>query len=150
MAIKIPKTWPVQPFNLLAGDILSRRATCGACGLSWDDGRSTSMTPTPSGRCPFESFHEAVKVVKFTVTLDINDETAREVADLTHGVDVSLLLRDALGEFVRAREPVETYVARRYASNTDALRRQKVREVTKRLRVAELLHKATVTIEVQS
>lgn len=33
-------------------------ATCGECGLSWDDGVSTSMTPTPSGRCPFEYFHE--------------------------------------------------------------------------------------------
>lgn len=33
-------------------------ATCGTCGLSWDDSISTSMTPAPSGRCPFEYFHE--------------------------------------------------------------------------------------------
>ncbi len=32
--------------------------TDGACGLSWDDSIITSMTPTPSARCPFEYFHE--------------------------------------------------------------------------------------------
>jgi hypothetical protein len=32
-------------------------ATCGHCNLSWDDNKATSMTPTPSGRCPFEAFH---------------------------------------------------------------------------------------------
>ncbi len=33
-------------------------ATDGSCGLSWDDGIITSMTPAPSARCPFEYFHE--------------------------------------------------------------------------------------------
>lgn len=32
-------------------------ATCGTCGRSWDDAISTSITPVPSGRCPFEYFH---------------------------------------------------------------------------------------------
>lgn len=32
-------------------------ATCGDCGRSWDDAKSTSITPVPSGRCPFEAFH---------------------------------------------------------------------------------------------
>ena len=31
---------------------------CGNCGRGWDDSVSTSMTPTPSGRCPFEYDHE--------------------------------------------------------------------------------------------
>jgi hypothetical protein len=31
--------------------------TCGSCGLSWDDAISTSWTPAPSGRCPFEYQH---------------------------------------------------------------------------------------------
>lgn len=31
--------------------------TCGHCNLTWDDGKVTSMTPVPSGRCPFELFH---------------------------------------------------------------------------------------------
>jgi hypothetical protein len=29
--------------------------TCGTCGRSWDDSIITGVTPTPSGRCPFES-----------------------------------------------------------------------------------------------
>src|SRR5690348_2299603 len=37
---------------------MSTIATCGACGRSWDDGVVTSMTPVPSGRCPFEYFHD--------------------------------------------------------------------------------------------
>lgn len=51
----VPIDWPVQP--LKANDHAKDRATCGHCGLSWDDGVSTSLTPTPSARCPFEPFH---------------------------------------------------------------------------------------------
>lgn len=32
--------------------------TCQVCGRTWDDGHSTSWTPTPSGRCPFEYDHK--------------------------------------------------------------------------------------------
>jgi len=35
------------------GDI----AECGSCGRKWDDGQSTGVTPSPSGRCPFEYEH---------------------------------------------------------------------------------------------
>jgi hypothetical protein len=51
----IPEDWPVQP--LKPGDKAQDKATCGHCGLSWDDGIVTSMTPAPSARCPFEAFH---------------------------------------------------------------------------------------------
>lgn len=34
-------------------------ATCGACGRSWDDALVTSLTPAPSGRCPFEYDHDS-------------------------------------------------------------------------------------------
>lgn len=37
-------------------------ATCGTCGRSWDDSAITSITPTPSARCPFEYFHEGEDV----------------------------------------------------------------------------------------
>jgi len=30
---------------------------CGTCGRSWDDSKSTGLTPTPAGRCPFEYWH---------------------------------------------------------------------------------------------
>jgi hypothetical protein len=35
-------------------------ATCGACGRRWNDAATSSVTPTPSGRCPFEYDHEEV------------------------------------------------------------------------------------------
>jgi hypothetical protein len=31
-------------------------ATCGTCGRTWDDKHTTSVTPTPSARCPFEGW----------------------------------------------------------------------------------------------
>jgi hypothetical protein len=88
--------------------------------------------------------------MKTTVTIEFDGDDAVAVHELTHGVDLGTLLRDALGEFIRAREPVETYIARRYAANTDQVRRQKVREVTKRIKLAEVLHRGDITIEVQS
>lgn len=53
---KIPKDFAVQP--LKPGEEAKDKATCGHCGLSWDDGKSTQWTPAPSGRCPFEYFHK--------------------------------------------------------------------------------------------
>jgi hypothetical protein len=53
--IKIPKGFPIRPLKPTTK--CSGRATCGTCGLSWDDSKSTGRTPTPSGRCPFEAFH---------------------------------------------------------------------------------------------
>lgn len=32
-------------------------ALCGHCHRGWNDDKSTSVTPTPSGRCPFEYEH---------------------------------------------------------------------------------------------
>jgi hypothetical protein len=40
------------------GEGMTAIATCGNCGLSWDDSIVTSLTPAPSARCPFEGFHE--------------------------------------------------------------------------------------------
>jgi hypothetical protein len=70
MAIKIPKDFEVQP--LRADQRVEARTTCGTCGLSWDDDRPTSYTPAPSGRCPFEAFHD--------------DEDARQRADAERDV----------------------------------------------------------------
>lgn len=55
MQIVIPKEFPVRPLapNAKAED----KATCGTCGLSWDDAIVTAYTPAPSARCPFEDFH---------------------------------------------------------------------------------------------
>lgn len=53
--MKIPENYPVQPLG--PNDPAKDRATCGHCGLSWDDGLCTSITPAPAARCPFEPFH---------------------------------------------------------------------------------------------
>jgi hypothetical protein len=55
--ITIPSDFEVQPIDPKDPNAKDP-ATCGTCGLSWDDGVSTSWTPAPSGRCPFEYFHE--------------------------------------------------------------------------------------------
>lgn len=51
----VPDDFPVAV--LWSGDPAPGRVTCGECGRSWDDSVVTSMTPAPSGRCPFEQFH---------------------------------------------------------------------------------------------
>lgn len=50
----IPKSHPVQPCEL---EEAKAPATCGHCGLTWDDAISTGLTPAPAARCPFEPFH---------------------------------------------------------------------------------------------
>jgi hypothetical protein len=39
-------------------------ATCGTCGLSWNDALMTERTPTPSARCPYEYEHEDIAKLK--------------------------------------------------------------------------------------
>lgn len=39
-------------------------ATCGDCGLQWNDALVTSYTPAPSGRCPFEYVHPEVRELR--------------------------------------------------------------------------------------
>jgi hypothetical protein len=53
--IAIPADYEVQP--LKPGQPAKDRCTCGTCGLSWDDGIVTGITPVPGARCPFEYFH---------------------------------------------------------------------------------------------
>lgn len=53
---EIPEDFVPQPLQPHEPALV--RATCGFCGRSWDDGISTSRTPTSGGRCPFEDFHE--------------------------------------------------------------------------------------------
>jgi hypothetical protein len=52
----IPADFEVQPTD--RDGPATNPCTCGTCGLTWDDWIVTSMTPAPSGRCPFEAFHD--------------------------------------------------------------------------------------------
>lgn len=56
--IKVPTDFPVQPLKPGEETRAKDPATCGTCGLTWDDGVSTDWTPTPGARCPFEYFHQ--------------------------------------------------------------------------------------------
>lgn len=60
--MRIPASHPVRPLRhgskpWQAAETARNLCTCGTCGRSWDDGKATGWTPTPSGRCPFEYFH---------------------------------------------------------------------------------------------
>jgi hypothetical protein len=39
------------------GKVKQDIATCGTCGVSWNDALITGWTPAPSGRCPYEYIH---------------------------------------------------------------------------------------------
>lgn len=56
--LPIPESFPVQPLRTTEERREAKGCVkCGHCGLSWDDGKATAWTPSPSGRCPFEYFH---------------------------------------------------------------------------------------------
>jgi hypothetical protein len=40
------------------GNHITDMTTCGHCGRTWNDANISSLTPTPSGRCPYEYDHE--------------------------------------------------------------------------------------------
>ena len=87
--------------------------------------------------------------MKTTITIEFTGEPAQAVSDLTRGVDLGILLRDSLGEFVAARTPANTYVARRYSGNSDTFRSFKLREFAKRCALAEMLKRGDITIETE-
>ena len=39
-------------------------ATCGTCGMSWNDALITDRTPTPSARCAYEHIHAEIAELK--------------------------------------------------------------------------------------
>ena len=56
---EIPADFPVRPLATQAEiDAAGDPVQDGECGLWWDDSISTSITPAPGGRCPFEEFHD--------------------------------------------------------------------------------------------
>jgi hypothetical protein len=61
--------------------------------------------------------------------------------------DVKYVVNDALSEFVAARDPVEPYVEKRYASQNVTFQRRKIQEVCKRIDIANTM-KHTVEFSV--
>jgi hypothetical protein len=89
--------------------------------------------------------------MKVTVTLEFDvDNNAEYVGKHSGSVDVGVLLRDALGEFQAARKPAAKYVDKRYPRTDGWLsstgRLFKIRDVEKRVAMAQMLARADVTI----
>lgn len=85
---------------------------------------------------------------KVTITLEFEGESAEYIDAKSGGVDVGVLLKDALADFRHARMPVEEYVAKRYAESDDRFRRFKRGDVGKRVAFSAVLSNAFVTINV--
>lgn len=68
-------------------------ATCGACGLTWNDAAISSRTPTPGGRCPFEAVHGEAEELK--TLRELADEASGYAADWQYG---EALIRDSYFE----------------------------------------------------
>jgi hypothetical protein len=86
--------------------------------------------------------------MKTTITLEFQDGDAQAVEELTRGVDLGTLLRDAFGEFQDTRQPATEYVKKRYGID-GSFRDRKVLEVGRRCKLAELLRRGDPTITVE-
>jgi hypothetical protein len=86
-----------------------------------------------------------------TVTMTFEGSEALALASLASRIDLSVLLRDAFGEFVKERVPVGTYIASRYPGESKGYSRaflaSKTREVQARIELAILLSSSPVTVE---
>ena len=71
-----------------------RATVCGECGAAWDDTVSTSVTPTPAGRCPFEADHD-----------DHDDDDRPEVDEVVVTVPGNLIVNVASGWDAEAATP---------------------------------------------
>lgn len=101
--MQIPADYEVQPIS----SDHPNAATCGHCGLSWDDVTSTGITPTPAGRCPFEAFHE------------YDDEDERDISPLQEAV--ALILASQIGPDPRMGGMADCYLVT--LDDMDALRK---------------------------
>lgn len=118
----IPADFPVRPIDPAAleyrtdpetGRTVWFRATCGECGLSWDDTIPTAYTPAPSARCPFEAFHEMdepdpeIYGTWYTITREYNGApngpkfiVRRHARSYEGGFDTREALRSALALWI--------------------------------------------------
>lgn len=61
-------------------DDIKPTTACGTCRLSWNDDLSSTWTPVPSARCPFEYIHEEVKELrKLKRSIEQEDEGQKTI-----------------------------------------------------------------------
>jgi hypothetical protein len=100
-----------------------RATVCLTCGAAWDDSVSTSLTPVPAGRCPFEADHTAADIKHlFTpcvwihdngrVTVDFCDSYSYSFDDVSglddSDLDISAEQVDAASAFLDDIIPVDS------------------------------------------
>jgi hypothetical protein len=85
---------------------------------------------------------------RVTITLEFEENDSEYIGEHSGGVDIGLLLRDALGEFEAVRTPANEYVDKRYGSSMPgpATIAFKIRDVEKRCEMARVLGRTNVTI----
>ena len=76
-------------------------ATCGHCGRSWNDAAVSSVTPVPSGRCPFEYEHEYEDETEHYEMPEVTAGTVFDPSDDTFGPIMAAI---QAGEFEEAAE----------------------------------------------
>jgi hypothetical protein len=86
------------------------------------------------------------KATKTTIVIDLPGHVADVVAELSKTIDLSTLLRDALGEFASRRTPVATYVRVRYCAVSKTSQGKKVDEVERRIALAEAIHSGVARV----
>jgi hypothetical protein len=86
---------------------------------------------------------------RVTITLEFEENDSEYISKHSGGVDIGLLLRDALGEFEAVRTPGNEYVDKRYPDLTSSRRAYKIRQVEKRNAMAHMLCRADVTLVVE-
>jgi hypothetical protein len=70
-------------------------AECGTCGKEWDDARCTSVTPVPSGRCPFEAVHD--EIAELERLIELRDDCGS--SEWRHGLQ--LIREDHFEDYAR-------------------------------------------------
>ena len=77
--------------------------------------------------------------MKVTVTFEIDDAA--------EDIRLAVMLRDAIQDFIRLREPVKRYVAERYKTHPQSFRDMKLKSVLKRVNAAKSIREVQVTSE---
>lgn len=83
---EVPTDFPVKVLSPEQVATAKDPATCGTCQRTWDDAVPTSRTPAPSGRCPFEAWHD--EPINWPTALDLYTHWAQHSTSPTSYVEL--------------------------------------------------------------
>jgi hypothetical protein len=87
--------------------------------------------------------------MKTSIVIDLPDHIADAVVELSKTIDLSTLLRAALGEFASRRTPAKAYIEKRYGSQSLKFQsaQKKIDEVERRIAFAKAIHSGVARVE---